>query len=341
MDATGYGLTSMVPMLQRAELQRQMSLPERRAKSNRGRCRAVPPFIFIPRGRVCGGARPRHFFDEVKESKIDYGGGLALKGSDGMAETRPLQSIAFCDQTNLLADPLAFKDFYSPDQLKDMEDSHWGDTKFGATISIDDLIDLALEQKIPDATKAQQVKTPGKYVEVYVVVGSLPKRFYDDNPDSKGYLKQFQIVAFYRDSKGERQGVTLFKSTKPPEMKLLTRDKIYGRALGLGGAEELFEPQVWVNYDVIRVKELLDAASKVILTQDPTLAAKHPSGLKDLDNLELLEEAPGGNTRQLDPVPRNIGLFEKSVAEWEVHAQQLAGATDALFGQEPHRRDAV
>jgi len=28
-------------------------------------------------------------------------------------------------------------------------------------------------------------------------MGSLPKRYYDDKPDSKGYMRQFQIVAFW------------------------------------------------------------------------------------------------------------------------------------------------
>lgn len=279
------------------------------------------------------------FFDEIKESKIDYGGGLALKGSDGMPETRPLQSLAFADQTDLLNGPLAFKDYYSPSQLEEMADAHWGDEAHGATISLDDLIELAQNQKSLDPTKTRSVKTTGKYVEVYMVMGSLPKRFYESEEGKeppKGYMKQFQIVAFYRDDKGERQGVTLFKSKKPPEMKLLSRDKIYGRGLGLGGAEELFEPQVWTNYDTIRMKDMLDAAAKTILiTSDPALAAKHPGGLKDLDNLELLEEAPEGKTRQLDTFPRNITLFEKSVAEWEVHAQQMSGATDALLGESP------
>lgn len=279
------------------------------------------------------------FFDEIKESKIDYGGGIAMKASDGMAEVRPLQSIAFCDQTDLRNGPLAFKDYYSPSQLEEMAEAHWGDTAYGATISLEDLIELAQKQKTPDPTKQRATKTTGKYVEVYAVMGSLPKKFYENDPGKeppKGYSKQFHVVAFYRNEKGDREGVTLFKSTKLPEMKVLLRDKIYGRALGLGGAEELMEPQVWTNYDVIRMKDMLDAASKTILvTGDPSLAAKHPSGLKDLDNLEILEEAQNSNTRQLDTFPRNLALFVKNVAEWEVHAQQMSGATDALLGQNP------
>ena len=51
------------------------------------------------------------------------------------------------------------------------------------------------------------------------------------------------------------------KKAKEKELiyKFIPRDKIFGRALGYGGAEELFEPQVWTNYDTIRIKGLLDA----------------------------------------------------------------------------------
>lgn len=275
-------------------------------------------------------------FDDAIESKVDYGGALLVKGANGMPEVRPLHSIAFCDQTNLLSGPMAFKDYFSPSELKAMEDNHWGDSSFGATITIDELVELADTAKDPVSSTAPSVRTPGKYVEVYVVRGSLPKRFYTDDEDSKGYMDQFHVVAFYRGNNDKKIGVTLFKSKKPQEMKLLIRDKMYNRALGLGGAEELVEPQVWTNYDIIRIKDMLDAASKVILTSDDeTLKAKHPTGLKNIENMEVVYRTPGTTIGQVDTFPRNLALFERSVAEWENHAKEISGATDALLGQNP------
>ncbi len=102
----------------------------------------------------------------------------------------------------------------------------------------------------------------------------------------------------------------------------------------------MFEPQVWVNYDMIRKQDMLDAAAKTIMvTSDPDLAAKHPNGLKDMDNMEFIEEMQGGNTHQLDTFPRNMQLFDKSISDWEIHAQQMGAANDAIMGEQPTAGD--
>lgn len=275
------------------------------------------------------------FFDEVKESKIDFGGGLVKDVGEAKPDVIPLQSIAFCDQTDLLSGPIGIKWYYSPDQLKEMEEKGWGDAKNGATMTIDELITIAEEKKENQSDK--DVITPGKYIEVYEVHGNLPERYYDDNAKDNKYSRQFHMIAYYRDSGGKKQGVTLFKSREDETpFKLVQDEKIYGRALGLGGVEELFEPQIWTNYGMIRKKDMLDSASKTLLkTTDPAIMAKHPSGLKNLGNLEFVEIEEGKDVGVLDTYPRNIDLFDKSVAEWEEHAQRVGGATEALMGETP------
>ena len=73
------------------------------------------------------------FFDDLNISRIDMGGGLS-KRTAKMREVVPLESIAFCDQTDMLSGPIGIKHFYSPDQLLDMEAVGWGRTENGATI---------------------------------------------------------------------------------------------------------------------------------------------------------------------------------------------------------------
>jgi hypothetical protein len=81
---------------------------------------------------------------------------------------------------------------------------------------------------------------------------------------------------------------------------------------------------------------LLDAASKIIIkTDDAALEARHPKGLKELDNLDIVTVGDGKTVGQMDTYPRNLALFEKSVQDWENHAQQLGSATDALMGVSP------
>ena len=274
------------------------------------------------------------FLDELNVERIDYGGGLSKAVKDGR-EVVPMQSIAFCDQTDMLSGPIGIRHYFSPDQLLEMASVGWGDPANGATHSLEETILLSREEKEKDGTVT---KTPGRYIEVREVHGNLPKRFADPTYTGMDYETRIFIVCFYstKDSE-EEKGIILYTKPEPKSpFKLIKRDPVYGRALGFGGAEELFEPQVWINYDMIRMQNMLDAAAVTILkSSDPTIAAKHPSGLKNLKNLEVLDVAAGSDLAQVDTFPRNINLFEKSVAEWEAHAQRMGAANDSIMGESP------
>ena len=277
------------------------------------------------------------FIDEGKETKNDYGGVLVKNLNRIRPEVVSWQSIAFCDQTDILSGPIGIKHQYSPDQLKDMAEFGWGDEKNGANATVDELILLSQSWKVKDPT-SQQAKTPGKYIEVYEIHGCLPEIWLDDKGEPNKYIQQFQIISFYKDDKGEKQGLTLFK--KKEKLKdvfdYFQTDKLFGRAVGRSRIEELFEPYVWNNYSLKRKMDMLDSASKTIMaTTDPTLAAKHPTGLKDLDNLELLELEKGNELRQVDTFPRNIQLFVQAMNGFEEKARTVGGATNPMLGIEP------
>ena len=265
------------------------------------------------------------FFDELNVSRIDFGGGISKKLDKPAPEVVPLQSIKFCNQKDILGAPFALVHEYSPDELMDMAKFGWGKRENGATHSIDEVIVLSREDD-------------KECIEVYEVHGSLPKRFAEVT-DSEEYETRMFIVCFYQDKDStEKSGVILYtaKEDTRDKFKLIKRDPVYGRGLGFGGAEELFEAQVWTTYDMIRMQNMLDAAAVTILkSTDPTVTAKHPNGLKHLKNLSIVDIAPNTDISQVDTYPRNMALFEKSVAEWEAHAQQMGGANDALMGVSP------
>src|SRR3990167_6970548 len=82
------------------------------------------------------------FFDELNVSRIDFGGGLSKKLAKGR-EVVPLQSIVFCDQTDLLSGPIGIKHFYSPDKLLEMGKVGWGETANNATLSLKEVVALS------------------------------------------------------------------------------------------------------------------------------------------------------------------------------------------------------
>ena len=276
------------------------------------------------------------FIDDMVESYVDFGGALVKNVHDVKPEVVPLQRLAFCDQTDILSGPICEKHPYAPDQLKEMAKHGWGDEKKGATITIDDLILLAETAK-KNKQSGQQTKTPGKYIEIYELHGMFPEWWLGDeyDQDENKYTRQLHIVAFYQPTEGDKKGVHLYKGKEGASIyDFIARDKIYGRALGIGGGEELFEPQVWTNYNAIRIKDMLDAASKIIFQTTDTAFAKR-NKMKDLDNLEVLTTADGKRIDQVNTTPVNIRLFENSIMDWEANARTTAAATESIMGEQP------
>ena len=271
------------------------------------------------------------FIDELVESYVDFGGALVKNVNSVRPEVVPLQRIAFCDQTDILSGPICEKHFYSPDQLKEMVKKGWK--------NIDQVIGLAEAEKSSiQTTGDKKTKTPSKYIEVYEVHGVFPKQWLKDREDYEEepkYTRQLHIITFYTGEDNEKHGIILYQGPeKELPYKLILRDKIYGRALGFGGAEELFEPQVWINYDIIRMKGMLDQASKIIFqTADTAFANRNKTN--NLDNGEILVIEDGKPLSQINTYAPNIRLFENSIAEWEQHARQMGAATESIMGESP------
>lgn len=272
------------------------------------------------------------FIDELVESYCDYGGALVKNIGKKRPEVVDLRTIAFCNQRSILDYPFGFKRVYSQGELKKAaKEQGYGKSENGANMTVNELITLTKEEDREE-------------IEVYEVYGYLPKEYLQDeyqeidleNDDEM----QFQVVAFYKDEKSNDLGVTLYK-TRVPDLgkvfKLLKRDDIKDRALGRGVVEELFEPQKWTNWNEIKVVELLEAASKVILlTDNQSVVSKHKGGLKNMQNLELVEvNQDSRGVWQLDNTPRSMALFDRSIAEWENHGQVLGSANDSLQGETP------
>jgi len=276
------------------------------------------------------------FIDTLVESYVDFGGALVKHVNDVKPEVVPLQSIVFCDQTDILSGPIGIKHYFSPDQLLAMADKGWGNKKYGANCSLEEAIEASRDIK-KDTEGGQLNDTPGRYVEVYEVHGNMPERF-RTHTDSKKYEGQLFIGCMYQKKDGTKKNIVLFHmpETKSP-FKFIARDAIYGRALGFGGAEELFEAQVWTNYDEIRKQGLKDAASKTILKASGVMGATiaQKNKVRDMENLQIIDVGPDGDLNQIDTFPRNIQIFDNSQQEWLAHAQQMGAANDSIMGVSP------
>lgn len=284
------------------------------------------------------------FIDETVESYVDFGLALSKNVNTTKPENVPLQSIAFCDQTDILSGPICIRHQYSPDQLKDMEGKWWSGP-------IDMAITMAKSEKEMPGMGKETTKTPGKYIEVFELHGMFPETWLNKEEDAeideitgqkiystdpKKFCLQAHYVGFYKDTSNDKQGITFYKGKEKESIfKTIVRDKIHNRACGFGGIEELFEPQVWINYNEIKIKAMLDAAALMILqTADSAWETKN-GNVNDLETGRVLYHEENKPLTQVTLQPQNQAVFENKTKEWEQNARTIGSAGDAQLGINP------
>lgn len=270
------------------------------------------------------------FIDQAIEQKEDLGGCLIKKGESGLPAVLPLEKIAFCDQTNLQGGPIGLKFNFSPDALRAMSKLGWGEKKNGATATLEDIIKEAEQAK--DSTLADNKAkntTPGQNIEVYIVRGEMPESYLKDQGKKEVLINQVQIVAFYT-IKGKTSFQTLYRAKETEEIYKFYKssaDTIRGRALSLGGIEELFDVQIWTNFGEIQKMNMLKAAAKVIpWTDDPAFTQRQK--IKDMENMEMMTLEKGSSVGLVPNGSANIQLFAQLLQELELHARALGGTLD-------------
>lgn len=278
------------------------------------------------------------FIDEITESDNLYGGVLVQDTDGARPEVLPMTSIAFCDQTNMLNGPVAFKHYFSPSQLRKMSKQGWGNESNGATISIEDLIILA-ETGRTNAGSSQKNETTGKNIEVYIVKGSMPEAYLLDNDEYENWFNQVQIVAFYTNKDSEKEGVTLYRRKDKEEGSLMfnSTSNVDGRSLGFGIGEQLLQPQIWTNFSEIHKMGLIESSSKITLYSDDDSFANR-NKVQDMENLEIakISETSKYGVRQIPTAsPTNIQIFTNNVNDLYSHAQLLGSAFDPIMGEQP------
>jgi hypothetical protein len=258
---------------------------------------------------------------------------LVQKGVE-VPEAIDLISIAFCDQTDIMGGTIGFKSFFSPSKLRTMKKYGWGEKSNGATVSLEELCTLAEDTKVTGKANAKKNDVPTKTIEVYIVRGDMPKAYLEDNDNMEDYYGQVQIVAFYTDSKGKKNGVTLYRKKDYGNFKFFTSKEVSNRALGRGVGERLIHPQIWTNFLTIHKTSLLEAGSKVPLyTDDPTYTQKNK--IQDMETLEITTIEDGKRIFQVPTIaPTNIQLYANEINTWYEQAQSSGSAQDPLLGKE-------
>lgn len=270
------------------------------------------------------------FIDDVVETSIIYDLVLVKNINNVRPEVVDLKTIAFCDQTDVLAGALCLKHQYTVAELTAFK-GKWDDDK------IDQAILMAIAEKENPIANGQKIKTPSKYIEVYELRGNLPEPWLKKDGELYKYANQMQIVCFYTDKNGEKNGITLYKGEDKPlseNFKALKIDRIRsrGRACGRSIVESLFEPQVWNNYSAIKIKKLLDSAITIFQSDSEELGNQKLTELKDGT---ILKHESGKPVSKVDGTLQNLPAFQNYQARQENSARIIGSASDAQLGSNP------
>lgn len=266
--------------------------------------------------------------DDVVETSVIYDLALLKKVGKNKIENVPLQTIAFCDQTDVLIGPIGLKHQYSVSDLLEFK-GKWDDDK------IDEVIIMAkYSKKVPNAND-QEVKTPGKNIEVYEVHGLFPESWLKQDGDPEKYVPQVHFVNYYINEDGKKNGITLFKGLEKKSIfraLKIDRVKSHGRACGKSIVETLFEPQVWNNYDAIKIKKMLDAAVNLLQTDSDEFGNQKISDLKENT---ILKHETGKPITRVDMNLQNMPTFTNHQLGLENSARILGSAAETALGLSP------
>jgi len=263
------------------------------------------------------------FIDELVESYVDYGLALVKNVGNVRPEVVPLQRLAFCDQTDILSGAICEMHNLTPDEMKEYG---WDED------AVENAIVMAESSKSTTLRADDENKTPSKYIEVYELNGVLPESWLGEG-SSDTYVRQIQFITFYVGEDGKKHGITLFSAREPePRYKALKRDNVYGRACGWGGVEELFDPQMWTNYNMIQLQEMLDAAAMMLIKTNDKAFAEENANLENLEKGSILYIEEGKDATQLTFQAQNKEMFEQAVENWMQHARTLGSADEPLLG---------
>ena len=270
------------------------------------------------------------FIDDVVESSVIYDLVLVKDINEKRPEVVDLKTIAFCDQTDVMAGPICIKHQYTPAELVSFK-GKWDDDK------IDEAITMASAEKSNSIAQGRKAKTPSKYIEVYELRGNVPEMWLEEGGEMYKYTPQIHIVSYYTNAEGNKQGITLFKGKDKPlseSFKSLKIDRIRskGRACGKSIVETLFEPQVWNNYSAIKIKKLLDSAITLFQTDSEEYKNQKLTEIKDGT---ILGHESGKPITKVDGNLQNLTAFTNYQTKQENSARILGSASDAQLGTNP------
>lgn len=227
----------------------------------------------------------------------------------------------FTDQVDILGSPIIEKHYMSPLDLF---------AKKGTWNHVKEAMEMFDEKR----EKMGDDEAPSR-LEVWEITGVMSDELYreaigkkekEDTEDTYYLQKHFILV----DDDKE----IIFYSTKPKELgyRYLAWEEVAGRGLGRGIIEESEEGQVWVNDLVIKQKNTMDIAGKVLIQTDADNIANN---ILEVDDGKIFKLEEGRSMQALQLAPAALGNFQNIIEMWNAQMDKATSAFEANTGEQP------
>ncbi len=229
----------------------------------------------------------------------------------------------FTDPVDIIGSPIIEKHYMSPLDLYE---------KKGVWNNVDEAMALFKDKR----EKMGDDEAPSR-LEVWEITGIMPECHYkeavgekekDGDEDTYSLQKHFILVDI------EDKKEIIFYSTKPKELgyRYLAWEEVAGRGLGRGIIEESEEGQVWVNDLVMKQKNTMDIAGKVLIKTDADNIANN---ILEVDDGKIFKLEEGRDMAAIQLAPAALGNFSNIIEMWNMQMDKATSTFDANTGEQP------
>ncbi len=232
-----------------------------------------------------------------------------------------------CDPIDFYSNPIVEKIYYTPDQLRGIEDYDQE--------SVEEAIKACGE--VRETLENEQVDSRADYIGIYELHGNLPLKYLTgkDN-DAHIYRQQMHVVFIKRGGAKDKKDleITLYSGKEKQNPYYLAHlIESDGRTLSIGAVESVFDPQWMVNHSALQIKNQLDLASKQFFqTADEQFAGRNLMTEADTGDL-FIYDVNKGPISQLNNQSHDMPNVMANLNTWKDLSREITGAFESMTGE--------
>lgn len=164
---------------------------------------------------------------------------------------------------------------------------------------------------------------------VLEVEGEFDRYCVDENDESGEYALQRHFILLDHEDKPTAVLHSEFKTSR--DFKYCPWNKVSGRALGLGVAEEGFEAQFAVNDSILKEMDIMEIASRTLFWTDAQTIENNL--LQDVETGDILKVKPGESMQVLNTTPTSLPQLGDIRAKWDEQYSRATSTFEAITGE--------